>query len=51
MECTAAPIEPMTFLSRDVGKMSRGQEEVFIQLTKLVRSWSVIGENLSRIVG
>ena len=44
-------MEPMTFLKRDVGKMSRGQEKVFIQLTKLVRSWCVIGEKLCRIVG
>ena len=39
MENTAGPIEPMTFLNRDIGKMSRGQEEVFIRFTKLVRSW------------
>ena len=51
MANTAGPIEPMTFLKKHVGKMSRGQEKVLIRLTKLVRSVSVIREKHSRIVG
>lgn len=41
----------ISFLNKAVGTTSKGLEEIFIDLTRLVRSSSVIGEKFSRVIG
>lgn len=42
------PIEPITFLNKEVGTVSRKLEDVFILLTSLVSSCIEIGEKFSQ---
>ena len=51
IETRDGPVELSVFFKRDVGKISKGLEEVFIEATNSVRSFREIWEKLFRVCG
>lgn len=51
IETRHRPIDPSTFLSVEVGKISTGLEKGFILPTRSISYWREIGEKQSKIDG